>query len=311
MLPIYRSSCDSLKNRRPRRAHSALPHSPLAIHEALRHDNAMKSNITLMVFTDLDGTLIDHDTYQWDAAQDALNRLADLSCGVVLASSKTAAEVSALRAELGLEAWPAIVENGAGMLPPHVTQVPDAFQYSAIRAALLTLPPPLCGLFRGFGDASVTGVCEMTGLSPQAATLAKDRAFSEPGQWLGSKAQKSEFLAYLHGQGITAQQGGRFLTLSFGRNKADQMRVIMETYRPAHTIALGDAPNDIEMLQTAEFGVIIANPHRPPLPPLTGEGDGRIIRTIEAGPIGWNRAILDLITQLELEPDTKKDNPDG
>lgn len=262
----------------------------------------MQSNTTLLVFTDLDGTLIDHDTYQWTAAQPALNRLAKLSCGVILASSKTAAEVGALRAALDLEAWPAIVENGAGMLPPHITELPDTFQYTAIRSALVTLPPPLRGLFRGFGDLMPLAVSKMTGLSPEASVLAKNRAFSEPGQWLGTDLQKQDFLAHLAAQGITAQQGGRFLTLSFGRNKADQMRVIMDTYRPAHTIALGDAPNDIEMLQTAEFGVIVANPHRPPLAPLAGEGEGRISRTIEAGPIGWNGAILDLIKQLGLEP---------
>jgi mannosyl-3-phosphoglycerate phosphatase len=263
----------------------------------------MKSNLTLMVFTDLDGTLIDHDTYRWDAASQALNRLAALSCGVVLASSKTAAEVSALRAELGLEAWPAIVENGAGLLPPNVTNLPDATQYTQIRAALSSLPASMRTLFRGFGDLTDGGVAAVTGLSRSAALLAKNRAFSEPGQWLGTETEKADFLAQLSKNGITAQQGGRFLTLSYGRNKADQMRVIMQDYLPRHTVALGDAPNDIEMLQCAEFGVIIANRHRAPLPALQGEDAGKITRTKEAGPVGWNRAILTLIDQLALDKD--------
>jgi mannosyl-3-phosphoglycerate phosphatase len=133
--------------------------------------------------------------------------------------------------------------------------------------------------------------------------LAKQRAFSEPGEWHGTAAQKEKFLEHLAGLGITAQQGGRFLTLSFGRNKSDQMRRIIETYVPVHTIALGDAPNDIQMLEYADYGVVIANPHGAPLPLLKGEAEGRIIRTKAAGPTGWNTAVLDFIEQFELIKD--------
>ncbi|QCO54782.1 HAD-IIB family hydrolase [Pseudorhodobacter turbinis] len=259
----------------------------------------MKSNIHLMVFTDLDGTLIDHDTYRWDAAQEALSALGSAAAGVVLASSKTAAEVGALRAELGLQQWPAIVENGAGVLPPHVCDTPDNAPYIALRRALDKAPEALRHLFRGFGDATTAEVAEMTGLPLRDARLAKQRAFSEPGQWSGTDTQKAEFLIYLQNNDVTAQQGGRFLTLSFGGNKADQMRKIIAAYQPQHTIALGDAPNDVQMLKTAEFGVVIANPHRPPLPPLKGEATGHIIRTKAAGPSGWNAAILDLLKRLE------------
>lgn len=263
----------------------------------------MNTNVTLLVFTDLDGTLTDHDTYRWDAAQQALTALGVISSGVVLASSKTAAEVSVLRTELGLDQWPAIVENGAGVLPPYVMQVPDGLDYTRLRSALMDLPSDLQGLFRGFGDVTVTDVMQMTGLGCEAAQRAKQRAFSEPGEWRGTVGQKAEFLKHLSAQGITAQQGGRFLTLSFGAKKADQMRAIIEAYHPRHTIALGDAPNDLEMLESADFGVIIANPQRAALAPLSGEATGRIMRTKDAGPSGWNSAILDLIERLELKKD--------
>ena len=79
-------------------------------------------------------------------------------------------------------------------------------------------------------------------------------SFSEPGTWRGTAEQKQEFLAALAEKGVSAQQGGRFLTLSFGRNKVDQMRSIIDTYNPRHTIALGDAPNDVAMLEHADIG---------------------------------------------------------
>jgi mannosyl-3-phosphoglycerate phosphatase len=54
------------------------------------------------------------------------------------------------------------------------------------------------------------------------------------------------------------------------------------------------------MLQAADYGVIIANPHRAPLPPLKTEAKGRILRTTLSGPEGWNNAVLDLVEQLNI-----------
>lgn len=261
----------------------------------------MNKALDLLVFTDLDGTLIDHDTYAWDAAREALAALARLAAGVVLASSKTASEMSTIRSGLGLDDWPAIVENGAGLLPAHARAVTPASRYAALREALAGVPPDLRDHFEGFGDMSVGRIAEMTGLAHKAAARAKRRDFSEPGLWSGTHDQRQDFLSYLNTLGITAQQGGRFLTLSFGGNKSDQMRILIARYNPRHTIALGDAPNDIEMLECADIGVIVANPHHAPLPHLAQEAHGHIIRTKAAGPSGWNEAILALLTRLDLQ----------
>lgn len=260
----------------------------------------MTTPLRLMVFTDLDGTLIDHETYTWDAAQEALEALARVPAAVILASSKTAAEMVGLRAAMGLEDWPAIVENGAGVLPPGVQTGADATHYHALRAVLDTVPPELRVQFTGFGDVTAEQVARMTGLPIADALLARQRAFSEPGQWTGTDAQQRAFEAHLKDHDVIAQQGGRFLTLSFGGNKAIRMGEIVATYQPRHTIALGDAPNDILMLEQAEHAVIVANPHRDPLPPLTTEEEGRVIRTTVAGPAGWNAAILELLQRLDL-----------
>ena len=76
------------------------------------------SRARAVVFTDLDGTLLDHDSYAWTAAAPALDALKQAGVPLVLASSKTAAEIAALHAELGLGRTPAIVKKGAGLWRP-------------------------------------------------------------------------------------------------------------------------------------------------------------------------------------------------
>jgi mannosyl-3-phosphoglycerate phosphatase len=251
----------------------------------------MNTPPALVVFSDLDGTLLDHDTYAWAAAKPALDRLSGLGCPVILTSSKTAAEISNLQIAMGLDNTPAIVENGAGVigLAPQSSQ--PSTSYANVRQCLEDLSPQFRNNFRGFGDMTQSELAALTGLSTDAAQRAQMRDFSEPGIWSGSETEKRAFADALNSKGLSAQQGGRFLTVSSGRTKADGMAEVLDHYRPNISLALGDAPNDIAMLEAADYGIIIANPHRPPLPILNGEATGRIIRTTQPGPVGWNNAV--------------------
>jgi mannosyl-3-phosphoglycerate phosphatase len=259
----------------------------------------MTTSIPLVVFTDLDGTLLDHVTYDWEPARPALAELARIGAPVVLSSSKTAAEIAQLQDRLGLTGHLAICENGCGLIG--AGSGAGTGDHAALRRELDCLPPALRQGFRGFTDMPIDEVMDLTGLSRDDAARAKARDFSEPGLWLGDDAGRAAFVAALGARGVTARQGGRFLTLSFGGSKADRMAEVIAHYRPARTIALGDAPNDIEMLEAADIGVIVGNPHHSPLPRLRGEDKGRIIRTDQPGPVGWNRAVLALLDRLGLQ----------
>ncbi|MFW2587986.1 HAD-IIB family hydrolase [Sagittula sp. SSi028] len=254
----------------------------------------------LIVFSDLDGTLLDHASYSWQAAEPALAQLAKREIPLVLATSKTAAEVERLHSALALGDTPAIVENGAGVYRPGQPLQAEG-DMATIRAALARTPQDLRAHFLGFGDVDAEGVAAMTGLPLDSAAMAKQRMFSEPGQWSGTDAQRLAFVQNLAAQGVSARYGGRFLTLSLGRTKADAMREVCRELGGTVTIALGDAPNDTEMLQEADHGVIVRNDHGVGLPTLDGEATGRIRRTDAIGPAGWNEAILALLNELEQD----------
>ena len=264
----------------------------------------MQRPIPLVVFSDLDGTLLDHDTYSWAPAQPALDRLAAKAVPVVLATSKTAPETLLIQKRMDLSRFPAIVENGAGIIGLGADVDEYAKDYNRLRACLDDLPKGLRQHFTGFGDMDVGTVAQITGLPDEDAARAKARAFSEPGLWSGPEDEKADFLTSLSHAGITARAGGRFLTLSYGKTKKDGMDEIAAQLGARITMALGDAPNDIDMLEAADHGVIVYNPHHPPLPELQGEQSGRIIRTTQTGPAGWNAAVNAF---LDAQDQTLKD----
>ena len=179
-----------------------------------------------IVFSDLDGTLLDHHSYGWDPARPMLARLAWMGIPVVLASSKTAAEMVPLRAAMGLAAAPLICENGAGVVASGANGLPGHEAYDRLRMILGTVPPALRHQFRGFGDLGEAGISAVTGLPPKDAALAATRAWSEPGVWDGSAEDETAFVAALGAHGVSARRGGRFLTLSFGGSKADRLAQI-------------------------------------------------------------------------------------
>ncbi|MBU2866605.1 HAD-IIB family hydrolase [Pacificibacter marinus] len=256
----------------------------------------------LIVFTDLDGTLLDHDSYSWSPAIPALEMMKTLGVPLVLASSKTAYELVVLRKELGFEHCPAIVENGAGLLPAFKEPDQNAAQHTQILTALSDLPPALRVQYEGFSDWSDAECAEKTGLPLAQARSARQRQFSEPGLWSGTQDELQDFETKLAKKGIFARQGGRYLTLSFGATKADWMSKILDGFNPKpFTMALGDAPNDVEMIVEADFGVIINNTHGAGIPRQSDTAEASIVRTTQSGPKGWNIEVQARLKQLYVE----------
>lgn len=265
----------------------------------------------LVVFTDLDGTLLDHDSYDFSPARPALDALKQRDIPLVLASSKTRAEMEPLQRELGIT-HPAIVENGAGIFIPEGyfpdTATPGGIAGAVPRAMILKaleeLPEEMRGCFHGFSGWSLEEIAERTGLGPRSAGRAAQRQWSEPGLWTGDAEAMREFEAALQRHGLRLLRGGRFLQVMGRKDKAEAMQQLLARFaatwgsRPL-SVALGDAPNDAAMLEAADCGFIIPNPAGAPLPRLEGENAGKILRMAETGPAGWNRAVLGVLQRLQ------------
>ncbi|MEM7291162.1 MAG: HAD-IIB family hydrolase [Pseudomonadota bacterium] len=253
----------------------------------------------LLIVSDLDGTLLDHETYSYAPAIPALERIKETGFPLILASSKTAAEIVPLREELGFGHCEAIVENGAGVLQPGNEIEPDDSPYHDLLSKLDKLPKALRRQYTGFSQLSIDQVADMTGLTTKQASLAKRRCYSEPGIWDGDDHQFEELCTAVADIGLTQQRGGRFITLSFGWSKQDRISEIAEKYsdhqRKAFVVALGDAPNDIEMLTAADLGIVIPNPANEGIAQKIQSACEKIVCAPEKGPSGWNQSILAIL----------------
>ncbi|MCG8610513.1 MAG: HAD-IIB family hydrolase [Pseudomonadales bacterium] len=275
----------------------------------------------ILVFTDLDGTLLDHDSYGFEAALPALTALKARNIPVVLNTSKTAAELLPLRQELDLHD-PFIVENGAAIISDQAAPISPYLEQSNPNARVQQIaadyPPslvlPQCDHspvpwlrqqksqfeFIGFSDMSVAEVADVTGLSAEKALQAKNRLFSEPLIWHDDMEALDQFRQRAATQGFRLVKGGRFWHLMAKSDKGLAMEKLSTVYQTIWqtqpvNIALGDGENDVAMLNKADYPVLVTNPaHSTPHVPETTT----IITTRKHGPAGWNETILALLEQL-------------
>lgn len=267
----------------------------------------------LLVFSDLDGTLLDHHGYSHAQAEPALATLAARKVPLMLATSKTQAEVRVLRHTLGNEA-PFVVENGgAVVVPPGYFDFEGApsgeivlgTTYARVREAVIELRRrfSLEGAVVGFGDLDAAGVAELTGLSLEQATLAKQRLSSEPLCVPRGDRRLQAFVQALEGYGLTAKQGGRFLSVQGPVDKATGMRVLVDCFRrqlpgvSLVTVAVGDSHNDLEMLRAADMPVVI-------LPAVTGKARLQlerddVILPDAPGPQGFRQGIETVLSRYD------------
>jgi len=269
-----------------------------------------------IVFTDLDGTLLDHASYSFEPAREALNALSLTGIPLILCSSKTRAEILLLQDMLGISG-PFISENGGAVFLSGGGDLTSLFPevahglpakifgrpYVELREALTSLAAEFGEGVKGFGDMEVKEVAALTGLGEAHTLPAMLRDFDEPFVWRPepgpSEVEMAKAILAVQGGGLSLTRGGRFWHLMGDNDKGKAIRWLLSKLESKwgetpKSLALGDSENDLPMLLAVDDGVLVEKPNGGYL----SQPPNNILLANGKGPVGWNKAVLNWIEQL-------------
>ncbi len=246
-----------------------------------------------IIFSDLDGTLLDAHTYRPDAAQAALRRVQVAHIPVILCSAKTAAEQAPICAVLDIKD-PYIVENGSAIVFENGQRHELGLKAADIIARLDQIRRETPLDFVGFHEMSTADVAAITGLSPAAARLAQQRDYSATICTPFSAAALAQFRDACQRHGLHAPSGGRFYTVTGrGADKGAAVRWLLQYLgaSAAHSVGIGDSPNDTPLLLAVARPYLVQRPDQTWHDlPVAG-----LVRVPKVGPHGWAWAIDHLL----------------
>ncbi len=270
----------------------------------------------LIVFTDLDGTFLDHHTYSFSALEAILVRLNKLEVPLIFCSSKTRAEIEAVRQKCS-NSHPFISENGGGVFIPKgyfplpiqggVRQgeyviIKLGARYAELVEALRQASVSTGTSIRGFNDMTIEEIARECNLSETEARLAKQRQFDEPFYLLTQDVEAERRICKaIEQSGYCCTRGSRFFHILGKSDKGKAVCLLLSFFRQVKdsfvSVSLGDSQNDLPMLKETDYAFLVQKGN--------GEYDREVIKEIPnitlapaPGPQGWAYAMSHFLEKL-------------
>ncbi|HLG15776.1 MAG TPA: HAD-IIB family hydrolase [Blastocatellia bacterium] len=264
----------------------------------------------LVIFTDLDGTLLDLKTYSYLPAIEALGRIIRRGVPLVFCSSKTRVEQQYYQERIGIRE-PMIVENGSAIvIPENYFAHPYAPRQTAdghdvielgesaerIKGALDAVRRETRARFKALGEIPLEELCRLADLDPPAAHRAQSREYSETIVCEMSAEEIGSFLEALQARGLSCIGGSRFHTVvSSNVDKGRAVKLVTSLFRTEFgdvlTAGIGDSANDEPMLATVDLPYLLQSP----------DGHWKDISLVDVarvegdGPAAWNGVVCRLL----------------
>jgi len=270
-----------------------------------------QKNCQYLVFTDLDGTLLDHETYSFEPALPALKVLKERNIPLIICTSKTRAEIEQVRTEFH-NTHPFISENGGAIFIPksyfsftfpftkeesNYFVIEFGTPYSRLIEVFHQIKNLNPGKIKGFGDFSPQEVAELCGFSLQKANLAKKREYDEP-FILENDMALDKIQDTAKDSNLQITRGGRFYHLRGDNDKGKAILFLKNIYKEKskhlRSIALGDSLNDLPMLEVVDYPILVQKPDGSYDPSVKLNN---LILASGRGPSGWCDAVFKLLNR--------------
>jgi mannosyl-3-phosphoglycerate phosphatase len=272
-----------------------------------------------LIFTALEGALVDPRTDSFAGAEEALSELERRKIAFVLLTTRTREEIEPLRRKLGHN-HPFVTENGGGIFFPDgyfSLRIPGAVRvarylsvaqgrpYAEVCEALDEIAEEAAVGVAGFHHMSLREVADNTGVRPRSAELARAREFDEPFYFTSADEKAiARFVEAARERGFDTRRGSTFWHLSAKCDAARAVRTLTQLFREAthiklRLVGIGGGQVDLPWLRAVDHAILLPDSREPAEPssqPLENLGGTRTIVMGDApGAVGWNQAILNII----------------
>ena len=276
------------------------------------YHNLTSGELELLVFTDLNDTLLDRK-YDFSPAGEALELLRERGIPLIITTSKTRGQAEIYRSRLGLQ-HPLIVENGAAVHFPAgsfpVGKLPSGCHFRGgewvweLARGVEALIPELQDAARSVEaeiemifDMTISRIREITGMSEEESRLAKERSYIV---YFLCSSGREQLIEELRRRGLKITWGSYFLHLGSTNDKGLAVQRLTSLYRNLGNHRLisagfGDNMNDLGMFQNVSRGFLVEQPGGGYTPGIEGDN---IERLEGVGPSGWNRGVKLLLNSI-------------
>lgn len=276
--------------------------------EALRN-GLLKTNVcsllrtkTTIIFSDLDGTILDRLTYDYHESLPSIKWLINNRIPLIFCSAKTRCEMEEINAAIGIDE-PFIVENGSAIILPkrhdsdHFGNHPLGVVEIGARVdnfkKLLQTALDSEGIsYTTFDEMTPEEISSDCGLPVAQAKLAKKREYTVTLKV--DKRKEERVKAVIQKHGLNCSSGGRYLTVGQGGSKGAAVSQVNNMYLQTCEIvsyAFGDGENDLSMFSEVDYPILVQK--SPGV--WTETGSNKICRIPFTGPSGFVKGIEDII----------------
>ena len=271
----------------------------------------MKSS-QILIFTDLDGSLLDHNNFEFREIQNFILKCIKNGIKIIPNTSKTKIEIQVFIDQLG-QNLPFIVENGAAIHNLNLIHskikindnslVFSRSLYEILKQFKKNIPMDFQKRCEFLKDMTSIEQMKILGLNKKYLPFALNRDYSMPLVFDGSRQTLNEFTRHLKKIGMKLHEGGRIYNICDDCSKGKAMTTLIEMLKnelkcKTHTIVVGDSPNDISMLNVCDQPCVIPLPNRKNLSFLK---DQKLIRATQTAPKGWEEVVRASLKKINFE----------
>ena len=276
--------------------------------------------ITLLIFTDIDGTLINNDTFYEGENIEIAETLSEHNHILIYNSSKTFNEIVLMQKRFNTS-FPFICETGGGIYHKNLfNQVSDklregySIMYEAKKIEMFKdiIKEEVQKNFKNdldmFDDLCLDEKSRLSGLRGNDLHLASERDFSMLISWKSDELRYSKFESVLHGYGLKLIKGGRFCHICASHDKGQAVTFFLNQikssgmYDKIITIGIGDSPNDLEMLSNVDYACVVKSENNSEL--MKKIDNNKIVLSMNHAPEGWAECIHDIFSQIRSQEHT-------